>query len=1070
MKHLLILTLIGLTFVSCSRNRGTEKAREPVTRDWQRKVDYLGSSSDVRDAYYSKVTVVKNTIDGGFIFAGYQSDMRVGYFDFTEHELQFKSLQGEYRGRETSLTASPLLYAWPITHHQLELQEVDGKTINKEIDDDRKKWYEKSQFKVDFALPKITEENALFSGGSVGECWKEAGRRRVDNSLQVEPGYISFVIEVIYSRQCPGPDNSINGHTNYAVQYRYSFRRVEKTDYEPMVYDGEQDPRMRKFGYFQSIKSNLVNGERRNLFFVNRWHPNKTHYFYFTKGFPQKYKFIYKDIFEKTNAVFIQKGLPVRFKVEENDFDPSLNKRTGVAKEFGDLRYSFINLVEELDPSAPLGYGPSDADPFTGEIIAANLNVWSGMVVNYLRRLEQSYFRNATEEDLKSKLKWDNSTLYSEMKKLLEEEDHNNWSTQWTSPTLEKVYDNMLLHTVYTYPGWNMFTASNPQTPVAVIADHPTSGGFKEDRLLNTTVGQLSQHKNTISGFKGVDALQDLDSALTQPLVQTVSKGLIDYSPLEDSILNQKLPKELQKMDLDALKSFSQEMENYEKHELRSVSENYRGHCKLSMEASLAGVERFYIYGFNTDEIAYNIIYRTSIHEFGHNLNLRHNFYGTLDKKNFLPPSVPKFEAVFEKNDDGTFKLKNNHPVIKELMPVIDPATGKQEMWPTVSSSVMEYLRLQDEFFTTLDWELYDIAALAYAYSGGRIDESLKKNYLYCSDEHTITSAVCNRFDRGSTPSEIMMSLIDTYEDGYYTRNYRFDRQYWDTSGYMRGLITLMKEMKEFLPMWRGAFYSTNIQEVLAKKGITKNKVETDEIVTLMDREMKQANRLAMAFYQSVLLQKDTDKPYRSVYELGTGALQRMGIANDKMVAMYFLAGDDQIYYNPNRVILYSSYMTYMNEPEFAKIMDKIMENIVTQRVDMEPWFISFGRQLYAQSSMNFSNRENESFINKIKIKRYTIEELGDYFNYKFENDNDKVANLVTLETSQDFDFKKGEEVAVVGVNSKYYMFSKQGSRYAYDIYKGIKQNEEFENPTVEGKLDLQELYYIYTIMSGGTL
>jgi hypothetical protein len=136
----------------------------------------------------------------------------------------------------------------------------------------------------------------------------------------------------------------------------------------------------------------------------------------------------------------------------------------------------------------------------------------------------------------------------------------------------------------------------------------------------------------------------------------------------------------------------------------------------------------------------------------------------------------------------------------------------------------------------------------------------------------------------------------------------------------------------------------------------------------------------------------------------------------------------------------------------------------------MEPWFISFGRQLYAQSSMNFYNRELESLIEKIKIKKFSIEELEDYFGYKFEDENKKVANLVVLDQSKDFDFEKGEEVAVVGVNANYYMFSKQDSQYAFDIFKGIKQAEEFETPTVEGKLDLQELYYIYTIMSGGTL
>ena len=1064
MKNLGLFLLIGLSFIGCSRNRGVDGLRPEVKKDWVSKNVLLGTSSDTRDAYYSKITVVQNSLDGGFIFAGYQSDLRVGYFDFTERNLLFKSIQGAYRGRETSLTGSPIVYSWPITHHQAALQQVDGKTINKEIDDDTKKWNEKTYINVDFAVADVTEEAALI--GDLGQCWEEQTRRRVDNSLSIEPGYISFVVEVLYKRSCPSPDNAINGQINYSVQYRYSFRKVEKTDYEPMVYAGEQDPRMRKFGYFQSIKEELVNGEKRNLFLVNRWNPNKAHYFYYTKDFPEKYKYIFADIFQKTNNVFIKKNLPVRFFLVENDFDPATQTRTGKAKEFGDLRYSFINLIESLDPSAPLGYGPSDADPFTGEIISANLNVWSGMITNYLRRLELSYFRDAAETELQSQSKWDTSTLYKDMKDLLEEKDHTKWVTaDWATPTLDKVYDKMMSHTVYTYPGWNMFTMG-AVGPVEVIVDKPTAGGYVEQKL--TPSGLLST-----KGLEQQLQPQKMEELLKlglpqQSLTLQPPSGLISYNAIEESAINKNWPAHLQRLDLNALKNLTFEMDAYEKHELESVRENYRGHCKLSMEGSLAGVEQYFIHGFSTDQIAENIIYRTSIHELGHNLNLRHNFYGSVDKKNFLVPTIQKVEAVFEKNADETLKLVDNRPVVKELKKVVDE-NGKPVYWPTVSSSVMDYLRLQDEFFTTQDWEPYDVAALAFAYSSGKIDDFDKKHYLYCSDEHTITSAVCNRFDRGSTPTEIMMSFIDTYEDGYYTRNYRFDRQYWYTSGYMRGILTLMKEMKEFLPMWRGAFYNTNVQEVLKGLNIT-NKFEQDDVMINFDRELKQANKLAMAFYQSVLTQKNTDKPFRSVYELGSGALQRMGIANDKLIAMYFLAGDDQIYYNPNRVMLYASYMTYVNEPEFATLMEKVLENIVTQRVDMEPWFISYGRQLYAQSAMNYYNREMESFIDKIKIKRYTILELEDYFNYKFENENDKVANLVTLQTSKDFDFKAGEEVAVVGVNSNYYMFSKQGSPYAFDIYKGIKQSEEFKNPTVEGKLDLQELYYIYSIMSGGLL
>lgn len=44
----------------------------------------------------------------------------------------------------------------------------------------------------------------------------------------------------------------------------------------------------------------------------------------------------------------------------------------GTSAQIGDLRYSFIGWVNEPHASSPLGYGPSSADPETGEIIMGN--------------------------------------------------------------------------------------------------------------------------------------------------------------------------------------------------------------------------------------------------------------------------------------------------------------------------------------------------------------------------------------------------------------------------------------------------------------------------------------------------------------------------------------------------------------------------------------------------------------------------------------------------------------------------------------------------------------------------
>lgn len=52
-------------------------------------------------------------------------------------------------------------------------------------------------------------------------------------------------------------------------------------------------------------------------------------------------------------------------------------------KKIGDIRYSLINWVNEAMRSGPLGYGPSAADPETGEIIYGIANIYGSAIHTY---------------------------------------------------------------------------------------------------------------------------------------------------------------------------------------------------------------------------------------------------------------------------------------------------------------------------------------------------------------------------------------------------------------------------------------------------------------------------------------------------------------------------------------------------------------------------------------------------------------------------------------------------------------------------------------------------------------
>jgi hypothetical protein len=63
--------------------------------------------------------------------------------------------------------------------------------------------------------------------------------------------------------------------------------------------------------------------------------------------------------------------------------DPLQCGDLGLNPQLGDLRYNFVAWVDQPQMSGPLGYGPSNADPETGEIIAAQAFVYGAAVDTY---------------------------------------------------------------------------------------------------------------------------------------------------------------------------------------------------------------------------------------------------------------------------------------------------------------------------------------------------------------------------------------------------------------------------------------------------------------------------------------------------------------------------------------------------------------------------------------------------------------------------------------------------------------------------------------------------------------
>jgi len=957
MKQLsLILIVLGLMITSCAKERDPDTLKDPDKEKHSKStltitnkvVDNRAVSA--KKLWIYKTTVVKTSEGSGFAFVGLQNNARAGYFKFTKDKLQFVNAKSLYPSESENTTRS-ILNQWDISHHDTKLRESNGKVTNTEIEDDEKTFSQKRFFKIDFSDPDIAESGDFprFGSRSFKRCWSKKASRILDKSLDISSDYMSFVVEATYQKsvECSSNADWLTNDFIYTVQYRYSFKTLENTPgYKAFKYDGgEFDPLHNKYGYFKTIneKLNRKTGRVEHVHMANRWNPNKDHHFYFVKGFPEEYKWMYNDsvkgIFPRLNKVLANANVKGRFYIHENS-----------GQEFGDIRYSFINFISEIDSSAPLGYGPSDANPFTGEMIAANSMLWTSSLKFYVKRLRDI---DANREDTA------NASLFRKMERFLERGKET-----WQVPMNFKenmagdVFHKVMMNNTYGFPYWNTFTSVNPRS--VKVFNKRDKDDF--DHLLKRS--NVGLHSN-FSDFN-----DSMESAIPTP------------EDLSQEIIQQK-----------------------------------DGHCLYSVEDALAGVPDAITEGRTDKEIIDAILYQTSIHEFGHNLSLRHNFYGSVDSKNWSAPSAK-------------------------------------------TSSVMEYLDLEDELDIDFNWGSYDQAALQYLFTDGKVDS--KKFHLFCTDEHRALNAMCNVWDSGTTPTEIISNMIEDYEKLYFILNYRYERAYWGDSYYSGRAFSTMWNIKKFLGMWRTDFSDDKLDEYF-KNRFDLSKDQKDDLKKEINAQFYKAVELSVAFYDGVIQQAASDRPWRNEYDNRTGALTRIGILFDKIFATRFLIGDEGFMYNPSNSFNNISYLSFTDIPEIRVPIEKAFENSLTTRVDMDTWFLDYSRSLYAFNSTNYANSFDNSLSNRIRVVKMSAEELRDDLGLDLTSLQDSGTFVVSVATSPDF--KLGSNVGFTKVNGSYYLAEQFSSPYAFNIIQKIIESFG-DNNVNRQKRDLVGLHNMYNYVS----
>lgn len=400
--------------------------------------------------------------------------------------------------------------------------------------------------------------------------------------------------------------------------------------------------------------------------------------------------------------------------------------KEGFSPKFGDLRYSFMNTIAEPVANGLLGYGPSSADPETGELISGNSNTYTWGVDSIGREVADWILLQSGEKNL----------------------------TEYISgrDVVQFIKDNP----VYNIANVNKQNATSIQSELQGIPQRnvETQGAFARP---SPRVASLLTKISANGGVRGLQTNRDEMRVAAETLAQhpALEGAVVDNPEAAADILHILPPFARARAETD--ESFRRQMArialtnyntvaSWEKRRLEFLSKNNIYMAEF-FDRTLVGVanellskrdenrDRIKASGsprcgtptactdaeavrFANDDMAkfvrQQIWLSTSLHEMGHTLNLRHNFQGSWDAINFHDEFWPLRKSTITVQQNG-------QPVIPRTAKDLKAAAEGTESQRLSKIHSYEYSSIMDyagKIFT--DWNglgKYDESALIFAYS-----------------------------------------------------------------------------------------------------------------------------------------------------------------------------------------------------------------------------------------------------------------------------------------------------------------------------------------------------------------